>query len=258
MRQRAASVRVPETHAPCNRRWHRATASVARTARAVRRPSRYAAPCDRRDRAVAGSSSTPSTPNAAATLNRPPTLTGSPTPSSASIRRRCVQFGTRCLGGRSASARQPRWKSNPAIRLMTSRSATKIGALGSRRRCPSASSAAGVTQDRMDAEALTRDQPLDDEPSFGDEQPGGLQPARRRRRDCRPRYAGRSDSSTLTIMPRRRADYSRTTDRRLRWVSMTCWPSRLLRKTFDSPLSTGCGTNRMMSNCSCASALRIS
>ena len=29
---------------------------------------------------------------------------------------------------------------------------------------------------------------------------------------------------------------------------MTCWPRRLLRKTFDSPLSTGCGTKRTTSN----------
>ena len=41
----------------------------------------------------------------------------------------------------------------------------------------------------------------------------------------------------------------RTTDLRLRWLSRTCWPSRLLRNTFDSPLSIGCGTKRMTSKC---------
>ena len=30
----------------------------------------------------------------------------------------------------------------------------------------------------MEAEAFTRDQPLDDEPALGDEQSGGLQPVR--------------------------------------------------------------------------------
>ena len=50
----------------------------------------------------------------------------------------------------------------------------------------------------------------------------------------------------------------RTTERRLRWLSMTCWPRRLLKNSLDSPGSTGCWTKRMMSKRSCASVLRIS
>ena len=34
----------------------------------------------------------------------------------------------------------------------------------------------GRYQDRVESEALTCDEPLDDQPAFGDEQPGGLQP----------------------------------------------------------------------------------
>ncbi len=110
-------------------------------------------------------------------------------------------------------------------------------------------SAAGVSEDGRDAIAAVREETLDDEPALGDEQAVRLEPSRIAdvaiRRQARVVFA--LDQSSL-----------RCTDRRLRWLSMTCWPSRLLRNTFDSPLSTGCGTKRTTSNASCASVLRIS
>ena len=107
----------------------------------------------------------------------------------------------------------------------------------------------GRQQDGCDAMAAVREETLDNEPTLRDEQAARLEPSRIAnvaiRRQARVVFA--LDQSSL-----------RCTDRRLRCPSMTCWPRRLLRKTFDSPLSTGCGTKRTTSNASCASVLRIS
>ena len=87
----------------------------------------------------------------------------------------------------------------------------------------------------------------------------GRAPAARpdRRRGDRRRAAGRPGGRRARSRAQSSSS-SRRTERRKRWVSRTCWPSRLLMKTLDSLLSTGCGTNRMTLNASCASALRIS
>ena len=105
---------------------------------------------------------------------------------------------------------------------------------------------------RVDHESTVVDQPLDNEPPFGDEQTKPFEP--RRIADVAIGLEARVVLST---------DFgnqssSRWTDRRLRWLSMTCCPSRLLRNTLDSPQSTGWGTKRITSNASCASVLRIS
>ena len=80
----------------------------ARTAPGAPRPSRCGSPCDR-GIAAPRFSSTPSAPSAAAVRNRPPMLSGLPTPSSASTHRR-LQVRELRGGGRVTSARQPRWK----------------------------------------------------------------------------------------------------------------------------------------------------
>ena len=105
---------------------------------------------------------------------------------------------------------------------------------------------------RVDDEAAVLDQPLDDEPAFGDEQTARFEP--RRIADVAIGLEARVVVSTDVV----NQSSLRWTDRRLRWLSMTCWPSRLLRNTFDSPESTGWGTKRITSNASCASVLRIS
>ncbi len=105
---------------------------------------------------------------------------------------------------------------------------------------------------RLDDEPAIIDQPFDDEASFSDEQAVLLEP--RRLTDVtvglKPRIVVAIDLVNQSSL--------RWTDRRLRWLSMTCWPSRLLRNTFDSPQSTGWGTKRITSKASCARVLRIS
>src|SRR5690606_21175203 len=102
--------------------------------------------------------------------------------------------------------------------------------------------------DGVDAKAPARDQARDDGAALGDEQPARGEQAMVADpaviRD--PWIAGGLDGD-------RQAGYCRTTDRRLRCASITCCPRRLLRNTFDSPLSIGCGTKRITSNWSWAS-----
>ena len=101
-------------------------------------------------------------------------------------------------------------------------------------------------QHRIDRKPAVLDQPLEHESSLGDEQALRLEPRRVTNvaigLEARVVDSGDvGDQSSL-----------RCTDRRLRWLSITCWPSRLLRNTLDSPLSTGWGTKRMTSKASCA------
>ena len=104
----------------------------------------------------------------------------------------------------------------------------------------------------LDGEPAMLEQTLDDEAAFRDEEALLLEP--RRIADMavvlQTRVVGSTDVGDQSSF--------RWTERRLRWLSITCWPSRLLRKTLDSPLSTGCGTKRTTSNASWASVLRIS
>ena len=115
----------------------------------------------------------------------------------------------------------------------------------------------GRQQERLDVETAVLEKAADDEAAFGDEeavgaQPGGITDVRVVLEPGIVRTVDRRGHVST------RAAYSRTTDRRLRCWSMTCWPRRLLRNTFDSPFIIGCGTKRITSNCSWASAVRIS
>src|SRR6185436_5803945 len=86
-------------------------------------------------------------------------------------------------------------------------------------------------QDRLDVEASHLDQAPDDEPALGDEEPviakpGGI-----------PDFGVVGDARIVEVVERLDHPSSRTTERRLRCRSMTCWPRRLLRNTFGSPVS---------------------
>ena len=104
----------------------------------------------------------------------------------------------------------------------------------------------GGDDDGDDLVSFGLDEPPDDEAAFGDEQA------------VRPQPHGVTDVRVAGGNIRLVQSLVRTTERRLRCRSMTCWPRRLLRNTFDSPVSYGCCTKRITSKCSCASVLRIS
>ena len=110
----------------------------------------------------------------------------------------------------------------------------------------------GREEHGFDLVPACRGQTLEEQSSLGDEEtlrskPGMIAYAPVR---LEPGILGRADGQDHSPL--------RTTDLRLRWLSITCWPSRFLRKTLDSPVLNGCSTKRITSKWSCASALRIS
>ena len=101
------------------RAWRalRAISRLCANGTAKSNPSKSGSPFDKTDRRLRRSSRMPPTPNAAATRNTPPTLSGFPTHSSAtSGLARETDRSPPIVEGRSPMARHPRWKLNPVSR----------------------------------------------------------------------------------------------------------------------------------------------